>query len=99
VKLPEIHEAQRLELRPGDVLVVRNTEIEVTSGQAREIERAVREHLGRPDLKVMVLGRDWEVAVIRDKTVNFQPRPPSPWRPWEHDIRPEAEDDLGPVMG
>lgn len=68
MEIPEITQAERLELKPGDVLVVHNSEIEIDRQHAWEIERAVREHLGRPDLKVMALGRDWNVAVIREET-------------------------------
>lgn len=66
MELPEIHEAERLELKPGDVLVVYNDEMEIGQELAAEIERAVRGHLGLPDLKVMALGRSWGVTVIRD---------------------------------
>lgn len=65
-KLPEITEAERLELKPGDILVVYNNAFEIDREQANEIENAVRRHLGRPDLKVMALGRDWGVTVIQD---------------------------------
>ena len=64
MQFPEIHDAQRLVLNPDDVLVLRNTEVEVYQDEARLIEAQIRRHLGRPDLNVIVLGRDWEVTVV-----------------------------------
>lgn len=70
MELPEIHEAERLQLNPGDALVVRNTEIEIDQYQADEIARAVRNVLGKPDLPVLVFGRDWEVTVAEPPAFN-----------------------------
>jgi hypothetical protein len=64
MQLPEIHDAQRLVLNPDDVLVLRNTEVEIYQDEARLIEAQIRRHFGLPDLNVMVLGRDWEVTVV-----------------------------------
>jgi hypothetical protein len=65
MELPEIHEAERLTLGPDDVLVVYNHEADIDMQQAHEIEDAVRRHLGRPDLKVLALGRGWGVTIAK----------------------------------
>ena len=41
--LPEIHEISKLRLEPGDILIVRNTEIELNSKMEDELSRRVRE--------------------------------------------------------
>ena len=62
--LPEIHEISKLRLEPGDILIVRNTEIELNSKMEDEISRRVREllRLSR-DFPILVLGRDWVIGV------------------------------------
>jgi hypothetical protein len=63
-ELPDIHEIGKLKLGPGDILVVRNTEMEIDSRQAVEVKRHVLATLGLPDnFPLLVLGRDWEVVV------------------------------------
>lgn len=65
MELPEIHEAKRLRLEPGDILVLRNNEIEIDQEQMREIKAHVRVALGLPDLPVLVMGRDWDVESVQ----------------------------------
>lgn len=64
--LPEIHEAARLRVEPDEILVLRNTEVEIDMQQADDFKRMVRASLGLPNLKVLVLGRDWDVTVVED---------------------------------
>lgn len=53
----------------GDILVVRNTEIEITAQQSEEIRELVRRKLELPsEVKIMVVGRDWEVSAVREET-------------------------------
>jgi hypothetical protein len=61
-ELPEIHEIGKLTLEPGDILVLRNHEVEINRDQAEEIEMMVRMKLGLgADFRFLVLGRDWKV--------------------------------------
>jgi hypothetical protein len=64
MELPEIHEAARLRLEPGDILVLRNNEIEIDQQQMADIKAHVRAVLGLPNLPVLVLGRDWDVEAV-----------------------------------
>jgi hypothetical protein len=63
--LPEIHEIGKLTLAPGDILVLRNHEIEIDKDQAAEIKEHVRRVLQLPaDFPFLVLGRDWSVETV-----------------------------------
>lgn len=59
-----VTEIQRWKPEPGDVLIVRNTEVEIDQQQADEIKTMVCRALGIEDrAKVAVFGRDWEITV------------------------------------
>lgn len=64
MELPEIHEAKRLRLEPGEILVLRNNEIEIDQQMAEDIKAHVRAVLGLPNLPILVLGRDWDVEAV-----------------------------------
>lgn len=62
-ELPEIHEAERLHLKPGDILVLRNNEID--RDQADDLVTAVRRKLGLgSDFRFLVIGRDWSCEAV-----------------------------------
>jgi hypothetical protein len=62
MELPaEIHRISAWRPEPGDVLIIQNTEIEITQQQAGEIKEAIKRQLRLPtDQRIVVLGRDWE---------------------------------------
>lgn len=62
--LPPITAVERLELWPGDTLVVHVNASEVSHEQAAELRERVRAITGRPDLQVLLLARDTSVEVI-----------------------------------
>lgn len=64
MELPDIHEAKRLVLHEGDILVLKNCEIEIDRQQADDIKRNIRQAMGKPDFPVVVLGRDWDLEVV-----------------------------------
>lgn len=65
--LPEIHEITRWTPKPGDRLIVKNTEIEIDQETAGWLQRDVRRVLALPDdFPVIVLGRDWELEVLEE---------------------------------
>jgi hypothetical protein len=65
VRLPDqIHEILRYKPEPGDILIIRNTELVIDRQTAADIKRHVRMSLGLPnDFPLLVLGRDWDVSV------------------------------------
>ena len=66
VDLNEI-EIRKWATNQGDILVIRNTEVDIDTEQAAEIKRAVIRSLGLPpDSRIMVFGRDWDVSVVRE---------------------------------
>lgn len=67
--LAEILEVQRLDVRAGDVVTVRigAAHEAVTPAMAQEIRDRIRDLLGLPDLKVLVLPRDVTVEASRDE--------------------------------
>lgn len=59
----------------GDILVVRNTEVEIDGEQAREIADYVHAALNLPETsRVMAVGRDWEVTVVREEDTGYTER-------------------------
>lgn len=67
-ELPEVHEIQKVSLNPGDLLVLRNDEVEINRDMAAEIEMMIRQKLGLgSDFKFLVLGRDWRVEVVTEE--------------------------------
>lgn len=64
MNLPDIHDVARLRLNPGDILVLSNAEVEISQDQANGMKARIREVTGRPDLPVVVLGRDWSLSVV-----------------------------------
>lgn len=66
VDLSEI-EIRKWATNQGDILVVRNTEVEIDAEQASEIKRVIIRSLGLPEgSRIMVVGRDWDVSVVRE---------------------------------
>lgn len=63
--LPEMTEAERLRLEPGDALALHVGVEEVDQAQADEIKARIRGLLGLPDLPILVLGRSNSVEVIQ----------------------------------
>ncbi len=61
---PDIWGIARLHLGPEDVLVLKNAEIEVDQELAHQIRSNLRRETGKPDLPVLILGRDWDLSVV-----------------------------------
>ena len=58
-----VNEIKRWKPEPGDVLIVRNIEVMITNEQSAEIKELVRRSLDLDSsVKIMVVGRDWEVT-------------------------------------
>ncbi len=69
MKLPEITEIKRLDIRPGDRLVLRTSDHVITPEQAAELRKRVATALLLPeDIPVVVIGAEWDVEVIGDGT-------------------------------
>lgn len=64
--LPEITEAQRIKLDPGDALAIYTDADLLTAEQVRHITDAVRRALGLLGLPVLVLPRGWGAAVLKE---------------------------------
>ena len=63
--LPEITEIKRLEIRPGDRLILRTSGYEVGQEEAAEIRHRVRATLGLPaEMPILVLGSNWDAEVL-----------------------------------
>lgn len=67
-ELPEITAAIRLDLRPGDSLVIRLNADVITDETADEVRHRVRHLLRRPELPVLVLARRTFIEVISGGT-------------------------------
>jgi hypothetical protein len=63
--LPEITAVQRLEIRPGDRIVVTAGQLDLHPEEAYEIQEAVRRVLGT-DVPVLVLPMDWRLEVVSE---------------------------------
>lgn len=67
MKLPEITEIKRLEIRPGDRLILRLSDLEITKEQSDEIRCRVREALMLPDdMPIVILASEWDAQVLSD---------------------------------
>lgn len=62
--LPPVTAVERLELNPGDVLVLHVNADEISAEQGEQLQDRVRAITGRPGLRVMVLARATSVEVI-----------------------------------
>ena len=64
IVLPEIKEATRLRLGPGDFLAITLDTRGFSMSQVNEIKNRVRIALGLPDLNILILPEDASVSVV-----------------------------------